>query len=159
MPSTGTCSLETRARWRELGALLKKTAAPIRQAGGAAFPKCKTGLRVTEPSGKDDRIPSGPRHRDPGHTPFMGSQVDLGRRRCCSGHVAIEPNEKMSDPLMWLGAIYCAALVAVAVWIGLMLFTGRSHRQRWSKRYQDRLRYELRAVQGRRRGTGMGRGG
>jgi hypothetical protein len=41
------------------------------------------------------------------------------------------------------GPIYCAVLVAVAVWIGLMLFTRRSSRRRWSERYQDRVRHEL----------------
>ena len=52
----------------------------------------------------------------------------------------------MSGSLMWLGAIYCAVFVAVAVWIGLMLVTRRSGRQAWSERYQDRLRRALNEV-------------
>lgn len=47
---------------------------------------------------------------------------------------------------MWLGAIYCTVFVAVAVWIGLMLFTRRSGRQHWSERYLHRLRHELEAA-------------
>lgn len=65
----------------------------------------------------------------------------------------------MSDPLMWLGATYCAVLVAAAVWIGLMLFTGRSGQPRWSERYQNRLRHELGAMQGGSRGAGRSCGG
>ncbi len=44
---------------------------------------------------------------------------------------------------MSLGAIYCTVFVAVAVWIGLMMFTQRSGRQRWSEPYLHRLRHEL----------------
>ena len=47
---------------------------------------------------------------------------------------------------MWLGATYCTVFVAVAVWIGLMMFTRWSGRRRWSERYQDRLHRELDAV-------------
>ena len=49
----------------------------------------------------------------------------------------------MSGSLMWLGATYCIVFVAVAVWIGLMMFTRRAGRQRWSERYHNRLRHEL----------------
>ena len=72
------------------------------------------------------------------------------------GTLQSRPMRKMSDPLMRLGAIYCAVLVAVAVWIVLMLFTRRPVRQRWSEHYQSRLRHALGAVQGSRREGGRG---
>jgi Flp pilus assembly protein TadB len=52
----------------------------------------------------------------------------------------------MSGSLMWLGATYCIVFVAVAVWIGLMMFTRRAGRQRWSERYHNRLRRALAQV-------------
>jgi uncharacterized protein (DUF2062 family) len=64
----------------------------------------------------------------------------------------------MGNPLMWLGVVYCTVSVAVAVWVGLMLFTRRSGRQCWSERCQNRLRHELGAMQVGRRGTDVGCG-
>ena len=61
----------------------------------------------------------------------------------------------MGTPLLCLATFYCAVFWAVAVWIGLMLFTHQSGRERWSEGFQNRLRHELGAVQGGRRGTDM----
>ena len=87
------------------------------------------------------------------NTPFVRLVVDLGRGCRCSGHVAIGSKVKDERSAHVAGVIYGTIFLAVAVWIGLMLFTRRSAQQRWSVRYENRLRQELGALQGGRLGA------